>query len=162
MKFNEIVALLNKPLTLGTKQADRVKRLADIVTSDQQPPVLSFKQDGTTYTFESLDDEGSGVADKDLSLFDLAVFSLTPLPVIIHDSVLFNNIEKDVASKLLELYKQSTKQVFIAFDREQDYEGTSVEEIVNETSVITLGPDGKSLYGWQWNKKTDEQEAEEQ
>ncbi|GEM_PF-7104176 len=97
MKFNEIVALLNKPLTLGTKQADRVKRLADIVTPDQQPPVLSFKQDGTTYTFESPDDEG-----------------------------------------------------------------TSVEEIVNETSVITLGPDGKALYGWQWNKKTDEQEAEEQ
>ena len=76
MKFNEIVALLNKPLTLGTKQADRVKRLADIVTPDD--------------------------------------------------------------------------------------EGTSVEEIVNETSVITLGPDGKALYGWQWNKKTDEQEAEEQ
>ena len=34
MKFNEIVALLNKPLTLGTKQADRVKRLADIVTEE--------------------------------------------------------------------------------------------------------------------------------
>lgn len=97
-----------------------------------------------------------------LPLFDLAVFSLTPLPVIIHDSVLFNNIEKDVVGKLLELYKQSTKQVFIAFDREQDYEGTSVEEIVNETSVITLDPDGKALYGWQWNRKTDEQEAEEQ
>lgn len=48
--------------------------LNDIVTPDQQPPVLSFKQDGTTYTFESPDDEGSGVADKDLSLFDLSVF----------------------------------------------------------------------------------------
>lgn len=82
--------------------------------------------------------------------------------MIIHDSVLFNNIEKDVVGKLLEVYKHSTKQVFIAFDREQDYEGTSVEEIVNETSVITLGPDDKALYGWQWNKKANEQETEEQ
>lgn len=31
-----------------------------------------------------------------------------------------------------------------------------------QTSVITLGPDGKALYGWQWNRKTDEQGAEEQ
>lgn len=32
MKFSEIIALLDKPLTLGSKQADRVKHLADIVT----------------------------------------------------------------------------------------------------------------------------------
>ena len=161
--FEELTRLRQSAL-IDVKSAMNAKliELNDIATPDQQPPVLSFKQDGTTYTFESPDDKGSAVADKDLSLFDLAVFSLTPLPVIIHDSVLFNNIEKDVAGKLLELYKQSTKQVFITFDREQDYEGTSVEEIVKETSAITLGPDGKALYSWQWNKKTDEQEAEEQ
>ena len=163
-RLKEELTRLRQAALINVKSAMNAKliELNDIVTPDQQPPVLSFKQDGTTYTFESPDDEGSGVADKDLSLFDLAVFSLTPLPVIIHDSVLFNNIEKDVVGKLLELYKQSTKQVFIAFDREQDYEGTSVEEIVNETSVITLGPSDKALYGWQWNKKTNEQEAEEQ
>lgn len=132
-----------------------------VVTPDLQAPILDFKEDGTNYTFGSPDDEGSGVADKDLSLFDLAILNLTPLPVIIHDSVLFNNVEKDVVGRLLSLYKQSSKQVFIAFDREQDYEGTPVEEIVQATSVITLGPEGKALYGRQWNKKTDEQELEE-
>ena len=131
-------------------------KLNSTTTPDQQAPVLQFKEDGTNYTFGTPDDDGSCVADKDLSLFDLSVLKLTPLPVVIHDSVLFNNIEKDVVGRLLRLYLQTDKQVFISFDREQDYGGTPVEQIVNETSVITLGPDGKALYGWQWNKKSDE------
>lgn len=52
--------------------------------------------------------------------------------------------------------------MFIAFDREKDYAGTPVEEIVQATSVITLGADTKALYGWQWNKKADEREVDEQ
>lgn len=135
---------------------EELARLNDATTPDQQAPVLEFKDDGTNYAFGTPDDDGSGVADKDLSLFDLSVLKLTPLPVVIHDSVLFNNIEKDVVGRLLYLYLQTSKQVFISFDREQDYGGTPVEQIVNETSVITLGPDGKALYGWQWNKNTDE------
>lgn len=140
----------------------KLVELNGLAAADQQPPVLNFNENGTNYKFESPDDEGFGVADKGLSPFDLAVFSLTPIPVIMQESVLFNNIEKDIVGKLLELHEQSNKQVLIAFAREQDYEGTSVEEIVNKTSFITLGPDGKALYGWQWNKKTDEQKAEEQ
>lgn len=52
--------------------------------------------------------------------------------------------------------------MFIAFDREKDYAGTAVEEIVQATSVIILGADTKALYEWQWNKKTEEQEVDEQ
>lgn len=163
-RLQESLTALRKSVLVEVKSAmnSKLEEFNDLVASDKQPPVLSFNEKGTTYKFESPDDEGSGVADKDLSLFDLSVFSLTPLPVIIHDSVLFNNVEKGVVGRLLQLYKRSTKQIFIAFDREQDYEGTPVEEIVNETSVITLGPDDKALYGWQWNKKTGEQEAEPQ
>lgn len=163
-RLQDALTQLRRSALLDVRQAmnSKLSELNDLVTPDQQPPVLSFNEKGTTYKFESPDDEGSGVADKDLSLFDLAVFDLTPLPVIIHDSVLFNNVEKDVVGRILELYKQSTKQVFIAFDREKDYAGTPVEEIVQATSVITLGADTKALYGWQWNKKADEREVDEQ
>lgn len=111
-RLQDALTQLRRSALLDVRQAmnSKLSELNDLVTPDQQPPVLSFQRKGTTYKFESPDDEGSGVADKDLSLFDLAVFDLTPLPVIIHDSVLFNNVEKDVVGRILELYKQSTKQ----------------------------------------------------
>lgn len=150
--YSQIQATLNHKLA----------KLNGQVTPDQKPPDLSFRNKGKNYTYGTPGDEGTGVANKDLSLLDLALLDLTPLGIVIHDSDIFHGVDKDVVGRLLSLYRAQTKQIFISFDREEDYEGTAVEEIISEASVIELGPGPHALYGRQWNKTTDKQDPEQQ
>ena len=77
---------------------------------------------------------------------------LSQLPVIAHDSNIFKNIADLPIDKIMELYKQSKKQIFIAFDKENAfYEIT--RNIVRETTVIELKADGGELFGWSWAEK---------
>lgn len=119
------------------------------------------------YRYGSPVDDGTGASDKNLILFDLAVLKLTDLPAVIHDSPLIKNIADETVEKILDLYQRFTaKQVFIAFDKDQSYTQRTQKHI-EETTVIQLGEDEHSLYGFAWNKegaKTPEeiqQEAED-
>ena len=55
---------------------------------------------------------------KELIIFDLVLLRLTELSVIAHDSNIFKNIADLPIDKIMELYNQSEKQIFIAFDKE--------------------------------------------
>lgn len=46
-------------------------------------------------------------------LFDLAVLQDTCLPILVHDSVLLKQIEDVAIEKILDMYKDSEKQIFI-------------------------------------------------
>ena len=130
------------------------------------PPSLRFDEN-KKYEYGSPVDDGTGTSDKNLILFDLAVLKLTDLPAVIHDSPLIKNIADETVEKILDLYQRFTaKQVFIAFDKDQSYTQRTQKHI-EETTVIQLGEDEHSLYGFAWNKegaKTPEeiqQEAED-
>ena len=85
---------------------------------------------------------------------------LSQLPVIAHDSNIFKNIADLPIDKIMELYKQSKKQIFIAFDKENAfYEIT--RNIVRETTVIELKADGGELFGWSWAEKNPEEKKVE-
>ena len=74
---------------------------------------------------------------KELIIFDLVLLRLTELSVIAHDSNIFKNIADLPIDKIMELYNQSEKQIFIAFDKEDTfYDVTS--DIVHSTKVIEL------------------------
>ena len=49
----------------------------------------------------------------------------------------------------MELYLQSEKQIFIAFDKAQAYTERT-EQILNDTAVLRLNPNGEELFGWCW------------
>ena len=114
--------------------------------ADRSSPSIRLSDNG--YSFSVFEDSGTGKAYASLIMFDLSVFSNTRLPVLIHDSPLFKNIENLAVSKLLEEYDKYKKQVFIAVDEQGKYE-EEAQKIIEQRSVIKLS-DSNLLYNKDW------------
>lgn len=110
-------------------------------------PLLYFTNNG--YNFYTPDDTGTGIACKGLVILDLAILSLTKLPIIVHDSLILKQIYDNAIEKIIELYIQANKQVIIAFDKQNSYT-PKVQKLLNENAVLNLSPDGKELFGKSW------------
>ncbi len=70
-------------------------------------------------------------------IFDLTVFLTTKLPILVHDTVVFKNIENDSVARLLPVYIGSSKQSFIALDEIEKY-GSATADLLRQHSVIQL------------------------
>ena len=131
-------------------------RLNDyIYGGERYAPTIKFgnsRSGKPTYDFWTEDDTGAGTNFKGLIIFDLALLRLTELPVIAHDSNIFKNIADLPIDKIMELYNQSKKQIFIAFDKEDTFYDVT-RDIVHSTKVIELHENGGELFGWSWAKK---------
>lgn len=121
---------------------------------DRSAPTIDIKDD-SHYTFDTPNDRGTGSRYKGLILFDMAVLKLTALPAVAHDSFMLKQIEDTVLEKLFEMYSKTDKQVFIAMDKETSYTERA-QEILNDSVVLRLSPDGNELFGRSWNKKIKE------
>ena len=114
--------------------------------------------DGTRYEFTTPDDTGTGTSYKSLIVFDLSILKLTQLPTLIHDSLIFNDIGYAPLEKIMELYTQSSKQIFIAFDK-KEAPTKAIQKILDSASILHLSSDGNELFGENWGrKKKDEEE----
>ena len=102
-----------------------------------------------TYDFHTPDDTGTGTSYKSLIVFDLTVLKLTELPALAHDSLIFTNIGYEPLEKIMELYTQSKKQIFIAFDR-KEAPTKKIQKILNESCVLQLNSGGNKLFGENW------------
>ena len=120
-----------------------------IYQNGRKAPIIHFSDTGDTYTFKTPNDSGTGTSCRGLILFDLAVMTLTKLPILIHDSVIHKQIEDHAFNKLLDLYEQSGKQVFIAMDKQNSF-GSVVEKKLEDAAVLHLSKDGNELYGRPW------------
>jgi len=131
-------------------------RLNDyIYNGERYAPAIKFgnsRSGKPTYEFWTEDDTGAGTNFKGLIIFDLALLRLTELPVIAHDSNIFKNIADLPIDKIMELYNQSKKQIFIAFDKEDTFYDVT-RDIVHSTKIIELHENGGELFGWSWAKK---------
>lgn len=131
-------------------------RLNDyIYNGERYAPTIKFgnsRSGKPTYEFWTEDDTGAGTNFKGLIIFDLALLRLTELPVIAHDSNIFKNIADLPIDKIMELYNQSEKQIFIVFDKEDTFYDVT-RDIVHSTKVIELHENGGELFGWSWAKK---------
>lgn len=132
-------------------------RLNDyIYGGERYAPTIKFgnsRSGKPTYDFWTENDTGAGTNFKGLIIFDLTLLRLTELPVIAHDSNIFKNIADLPIDKIMELYNQSKKQIFIAFDKEDAFYDVT-RKIVHSTKVIELYENGGELFGWSWAKKT--------
>ena len=68
-----------------------------IYRNSQKSPYLSFSSNN--YEYKIYEDTGTGKAYGNLILFDLAVFTTTRLPFLIHDSLLFKNVENKAVDR---------------------------------------------------------------
>lgn len=144
---------------LQAKINKELEKLSDIISGGEtEAPRLQFSDTAKSFEFFTPNDDGTGTSTKGVILLDLVLMELTSLPVVIHDSPLFQSLDYPTTGKILELYEQSDKQIFIAFDRHTSYHGTpAVERIVEKTAVVKVGPNEKALYGSAWNKRKKEQ-----
>lgn len=128
-----------------------------IYNGQRKAPILAL-DNGKKYVFQTPDDTGTGTSYKSLIVFDLSLLKLTPLPAIAHDSLIFKNIGDAPIDKIMELYMQSKKQIFISLDKDGAY-STATRKILNDTAVLHLNEGGDELFGLSWNKKDPAQQG---
>ena len=137
---------------IENKLNSQMTRLNDRVYEERrEAPSIKFKN-GKSYEFFTPRDDGTGTAFKSLILLDFAILGLTDLPAIIHDSSIFKNVGDEPIDGIMELYMESEKQVFIAFDKAQAY-SQRTREILESTMVLSLNEGGDELFGRSWAKK---------
>ena len=131
----------------ATAEMSAVNRL---VYEDKTAPVLTISKPNS-YRFETPNDDGTGAKFKGLLVFDISILDLTPLPILVHDSILFANISYEAMEKVLGIYKQKTgKQIIIAIDKAPSYTALS-QEIIKDSTVLKLSGNGNELFGRSWN-----------
>lgn len=128
-----------------------------IIGLDHFSPRL-FINSSTSYKYETPHDSGTGANQRSVILFDVALLNLTVLPAIAHDSFMFNDIEDSTISKIIRLYSEQTKQVFISFDNVQHYQNDTMS-IIDESVVLKLSSSQK-LFGRSWNVKSSSEYTE--
>lgn len=112
---------------------------------------LRIKNSGS-YSFTSPDDTGTGKSYAGLIGFDAALLSLTRLPFVIHDSVIYKNIEVAATKRILRILSAiKTKQVFLSFDEAHKY-GKMTEQLLMKYKVLKLGHN-ELLYNRDWREK---------
>lgn len=121
-----------------------------IYSGKKKPSILTFNKN--QYTFETIDDTGTGTSYKSMVVYDLSVLELTPLPILIHDSVVLKQISDEAIEKILIKYKCVDKQIFISFDKKSAYTLES-QKILKETKVLELSPNGNELFGRSWSNR---------
>lgn len=117
----------------------RVKRMAPVLTF----PSLS------KYEYSTPNDTGTGTMYKSLIILDLALFKLSALPVLIHDSLLFSDIWSEPVSNLFSEYALIEKQSFLAIDAIEKFDEDTKNTIL-QASRLHLGGTTHSLFGFSW------------
>lgn len=110
-----------------------------------------------SYGFTSQADTGTGKSYAGLVAFDLAMLSLTPLPMFIHDSIIYKNIEVPATQRILRIFSRvKAKQIFISFDEAKKF-GAAADASLNASAVLKLTRN-RLLYTKDWRDKDQNQD----
>lgn len=102
-----------------------------------------------SFVFSSQLDTGTGKSYAGLIAFDLAMLKYTNLPIVIHDSIIYKNIEIDAIKNILRILSSiNRKQIFISFDESKKY-GVYTECLIAKHTVLKIG-NSSLLYVKDW------------
>lgn len=119
--------------------------------NERNAPTLTLNS-VDSYSFEIVNDSGTGSGQRSLIAFDMALLCHTLLPSVIEDSFLFKQIEKPAVERILKfLAAIKGKQVFIALDELERYSDETQTLILAHT-CLKLGKDEEALFGREWGK----------
>ena len=153
-KENTKAALKDERARLQKMLNDKMGELNSyIYNDDSESPVITIAEDGKSYEFFTPYDSGAGTSCKGLILLDLSILEMTVLPALIHDSDIHKRIEDYSFGKILDLYQDSGKQVFIAMDRQETF-SPEIAEKLEKAKVLYLSGNGNELFGKDWKKKS--------
>lgn len=128
---------------------DHMHCMNSFVTEEgETDPVLKIS-DEKNIDFKTPGNTSEGAACKSLILYDLSLLQLCPLPALIHDSNILKSLGDLQLEHILELYEDSQKQIFIAFDK-PDSTTSNASRILNSTARIQLSEE-QPLFGKSWS-----------
>jgi hypothetical protein len=143
-----ILTIKNILSTIETEiNTELIELNKNIHTSGKKVPRIIFKT-SSTYSYDHSGNTGTGKSYSDLIEFDLSILKLTQLPFIMHDSILFKNIEDPAVDKILKQYSSFSKQIFIALDGINRYNGES-QRILEAANVLSLS-ESRKLFDRDW------------
>lgn len=118
---------------------------------ERNPSQLRIKN-ANSYSFTSPLDTGTGKSYAGLVGFDIAVLSLTNLPFIIHDSIIYKNIEISATENIIRILSAfKKKQIFLAFDEAKKF-NTETQKTLQSNKVLQLNRN-QLLYIKDWRTK---------
>lgn len=126
----------------------------DINLSKKTAPYLTISS-AKSYEFFTPKDRGTGSEYKGLIVFDLAMLEETPLPILVHDSILLKQIQDESLEGIIRFYSTQPKQVFIALDKEESFT-PATQTMLKTSTVLRLYPGGGELFGKAWNEESEE------
>lgn len=105
-----------------------------------------------SYSFTSPMDTGTGKSYAGLVGFDVSMLSLTRLPFVIHDSMIYKNIEIAATEHIIKILASfKNKQIFLAFDEAKKFNSTT-QQTLKGKMVLQLHRN-KLLYTVDWRAK---------
>ena len=144
---------------LQTEINIRLWELNTIVCNGRKTAPSITISNAKKYSFTTPNDIGTGSQTRGMFLFDLVTAEKTLLPAVVQDSMSVKQVEDPVMLKILELYRQSDKQFFVAVDKGESYtDENRIPDVIKETTRLRLSP-GHELFGRAWNEVTPEGKA---
>ncbi|MDE1484316.1 DUF2326 domain-containing protein [Xenorhabdus bovienii] len=139
-------------LDIETSLNKKLKSFNQVVYGPRRNASQLRIKSASSFSFISPEDTGTGKAYAGLVGFDLAMLSLTHLPFIIHDSVLYKNIEVPATKNIIRILASvKRKQIFLAFDEAPKF-GETAERLLRTHTVLKLSDD-ELLYNKDWREQ---------
>lgn len=135
--------LTNIKSQINVKMYDENKK---IHTDGRRAPDLQISE--KSYMFTDFNDTGAGKAFASLITLDMAIFMTTKLPFLIHDTMIFKNIENNVLENIISIYNEQEKQIFISIDEMTKFNEETQKILLNK-KVIQLSYD-RTLFNSNW------------
>ncbi|UVM29772.1 DUF2326 domain-containing protein [Pseudomonas sp. B21-021] len=132
----------------GSLNTDIEKLVSFIYGEVRASPKLELKPE--KYSYEIPKDTGTGKAYSNLILLDISLLRHATIPFLVHDSILFKNVENKAIENILRVYQSLNQQSFISLDGEI-VESTSAKSLVESCAVLYLNAE-KLLYTVDWRK----------
>lgn len=144
--YNEIFLDLESSINHKLKNFNSV-----VYGPDRGPSQLRIKS-ASSYSFTCPMDTGTGKSYAGLVGFDLAMLSLTRLPFVIHDSIIYKNIELAATENIIRILNSvKRKQIFLAFDEAKKF-NKETQQTLQAHKVLQLHRD-QLLYKADWREK---------
>ena len=106
----------------------------------------------TRYDFDHNEDSGTGKAYANMVSLDMSFLEKTYLPALIHDLIVFSNIEDHAIEDIFEEYSSTEKQVFISIDKINRFK-EKTQKLIKDNEFLALGLD-KLAFGKSWKNRT--------
>jgi len=116
------------------------------------PVSPKIKLSETRYEFNHNEDSGTGKAYANMIALDMGFLEETYLPVLIHDLIVFSNIEDHAIEDIFEEYSSTNKQVFIAIDKVNRFK-EATQKLVKSNEFLALGSE-RLAFGKSWKNRT--------